>query len=102
MTSRIDLHEELVRILGSENVYFQPPESIKLKYPCIVYSKTSMPKVNADDSSYKINTGYKVIFVHREPDMDDIVKEILKLPRSRYSTCYASDNLYHDALEIYI
>lgn len=102
MTSRIDLHEELVRILGSNNVYFQPPESIKLKYPCIVYTKTSMPKVNADDGMYKINTGYKVVYVHKDPDEDDLVKELLQIPHSRYSTCFTSDNLYHDVLEIYI
>ena len=39
MDRRLQLHEELCSVLGSRNVYFQPPETIKLTYPCIIYSK---------------------------------------------------------------
>ena len=34
---RNDLQKLLVEVLGSKNVYFQPPESVKMKYPAIVY-----------------------------------------------------------------
>ena len=34
---RLILHDELITLLGSSNVYFQPPTSIKMNYPCIIY-----------------------------------------------------------------
>lgn len=36
--SRIDLQYLLENILGSRHVYFQPPETVKMNYPAIVYS----------------------------------------------------------------
>ena len=39
---RLELHEILCTILGSRNVYFQPPESIKMNYPAIVYGLDDM------------------------------------------------------------
>ena len=42
MKTRLELDEELVKILGSKNVYFQPPESLKLNYPAIVYSLSNI------------------------------------------------------------
>ena len=44
MKTRYELHEFLCEILGSRNVYFQPPESVKMKYPAIVYERTDFPK----------------------------------------------------------
>ena len=49
MASRLELHEEFCNILGSRSVYFQPPASIKLNYPCIVYSISSVNKQDAND-----------------------------------------------------
>ena len=41
MASRLNLQDKLEEVLGSKQVYFQPPESLKLKYPCIVYSRSN-------------------------------------------------------------
>lgn len=38
MASRLNLQTFLEEILESRNVYFQPPESVKMKYPAIVYA----------------------------------------------------------------
>ena len=35
-TKQEKLGKALIELLGSNNVYFQPPESIKIDYPCIV------------------------------------------------------------------
>lgn len=42
MANRLNLHEEFATLLGSNNVYFQPPESVKLNYPCIKYSRVGI------------------------------------------------------------
>ena len=39
MKTRYELHEFLCEILGSRNVYFQPPESVKMKDPDSEVSK---------------------------------------------------------------
>lgn len=39
MASRLDLQTFLEELLESKNVYFQPPESVKMKYPAIVYAE---------------------------------------------------------------
>lgn len=36
--SRIDFQHLLEEILGSPHVYFQPPATVKLEYPAIIYS----------------------------------------------------------------
>ena len=37
MSKRVDLGNKLKEILGSNNVYFQPPDNLKMVYPCIRY-----------------------------------------------------------------
>ena len=52
MKTRYELHEFLCEILGSRNVYFQPPESVKMKYPAIVYERTEIKNRFANDAVY--------------------------------------------------
>ena len=47
MASRLDLQTFLEEILESRNVYFQPPESVKMKYPAIVYALDDIENVYA-------------------------------------------------------
>ena len=35
--SRLELHALLVELLGSTNVYYEPPETLKMSYPAIRY-----------------------------------------------------------------
>ena len=37
--TRLELQSVLEQTLGSRNVYFQPPASVKMKYPAIVYER---------------------------------------------------------------
>lgn len=101
MATRLELHEELVKILGSRNVYFNPPETLKLNYPCIVYSLSSIRKEDADDSAYKINKAYSITLIHKDPD-NDIVDKILLLPMCKFDRPFVSDNLYHYVFTKYI
>ena len=52
MKNRLDLHKIFQDILGSKNVYFQPPESIKMKYPAIKYSLDDIDKLSGDNIAY--------------------------------------------------
>ena len=101
MASRLKLHEELCEVLGTKNCYFQPPESLKLKYPCIVYSMYRINTKFADNKVYNKVSQYTVTFIHKDPD-DTISDDIL----DRFSNCrmdrrFTSDNLYHDVFTLY-
>lgn len=100
MASRLKLQTELEIILGSRNVYFQPPESIRMIYPAIVYSRARIDNRHANDFVYKQNDAYEVIVIDRNPD-SEIVRKISKLPKCRFDRHYKADNLNHDVFTLY-
>ncbi len=52
MSRRLELHAKLVDFLGSGHVYFQPPESVRLTYPCIIYNLDDFDVKRADNELY--------------------------------------------------
>ena len=100
MSSRLDLHTILCEILGSRNVYFQPPSSVRMQYPAIVYSRKGIEKRSANDGVYRKLPSYEVILVDKNPD-SPFVEKILDLPYCSFDRHYESDNLNHDVFTIY-
>lgn len=100
MASRLELQAELEALLGSRNVYFQPPESLKLKYPAIVYSRSDIRPEYADDSVYTTTTSYDVTVIDPNPD-STIVAKIAQFKTARFNRHFTSDNLNHDIFKIY-
>ena len=100
MGSRLELQNLLESILGSRNVYYQPPESIKIKYPAIIYSRNNIDNNFADDIVYMQNHTYQIIVIDANPD-SEIINKISKLPMCRYDRHYTSDNLNHDVFTLY-
>lgn len=100
MASRLELHEVLCEILESRNVYFQPPESVKMQYPAIVYSRRSIDNIHANNSVYMQNNSYELTLIHRDPD-NDIVEKLAKLPTCKFDRHFVSDNLNHYTYTLY-
>lgn len=100
MSSRIELQDELENLLGSKNVYYQPPESVKMEYPAIVYRRSNINNNFADDLVYRQSHSYELIVIDKNPD-SEIVEEVSKLPSCRYDRHYTADNLNHDVFTIY-
>lgn len=99
--TRIDLDAELRDAIGNSNVYFQPPESIKLKYPCIVYELSDLDVFRADNLNYKKHDRYDVTFITKDPD-HPLIRELPDLfLHCRYNRYYAADNLNHYSYTIY-
>lgn len=98
MANRLDLHNALKSIIN--NVYYQPPASVKITYPCVIYSRKQINARNANDAKYKVDVAYKVTLVDKNPDSAYLMP-ILKLPKCSHSTHYTSDNLHHDEFTIY-
>lgn len=99
--TRLDLDEELRTALGSENVYYQPPESIKLKYPCIIYSRDLIDAKYADNKTYNTTNRYDVVIISKDPDFPLFDEFIHLFPMCRYDRSYTVDNLNHTAFSLY-
>ena len=100
MASRLDLHETLCEILGTRNCYFQPPASVQMKYPAIVYSRKTVEERSANNGSYIRLIGYEAVLIDKNPD-SEFVDKMLQLPYCRHDRHYTSDNLNHDVFTIY-
>lgn len=100
MNRRLELHTILVDILGSRYVYFQPPESIKLNYPCIVYARSSADSKYADNRLYLHKKKYTVTVIEKNPD-SAIPDKIAQLPLCKFDRHFASSNLNHDVYTLY-
>lgn len=95
------LQTEFEKIIGSRNVYFQPPTSVKMSYPCIRYSLNRIDKQNANNRFYWSTNEYEVTVIDSNP-LSTIAKDILMaFPSSSFDRQYVSDNLYHSVLTLY-
>lgn len=101
MNRRLLLEEELREILGSRNVYFQPSGTVKMKYPCIRYSRDRGLHIRADNKTYIYRQAYQLIYISNDPDNDIVDKLIEHFSEITYNRSYAADNLNHDVLTLY-
>lgn len=100
MASRLELQTKLEELLGNNNVYYQPPETLKMEYPCIRYSRSDIESKHADNMKYHNINLYEIIVISKKPDHEAIQK-ILDLPLSSFDRHYAKDNLNHDVINLY-
>lgn len=97
---RTDLQAILEEILGSSNVYFQPPESQVMQYPAIVYNRDRSFRHDADDKRYLLSKGYQVTYLDWDPD-SPVLDALEALPYCSFVRHYVSDGLNHDVFLIY-
>ena len=100
MNSRLGLQTMLEKLLGSRNVYFQPPESIKLKYPAIIYSLSDIRNMHASNTIHKKDMVYMLTYIYEDPDSENVEK-ISNLSFCDFDRFYTSDNLNHYIFTIY-
>ena len=100
MGTRIQLQSLLETLLGSRNVYFQPPPSVKMKYPCIVYSLSDIDTKFADNNPYSNSRRYQLTAIDPNPD-STIPDKLALLPMCIFDRSYTADNLNHYAFNIY-
>lgn len=100
MASRLNLQTMLEKLLGSRNVYYQPPASIKMNYPAIVYSRKDIDNLHADNSVYGQFNAYELTVVDEDPD-SEIVRKVSKLQTCRFDRHFEKDGLNHDVFTLH-
>lgn len=98
--TRLELSAILRSLLGTKNVYFQPPANARMEYPCIVYSAQAMTSWHADNEPYTLHDRYRIIYIDKDPD-SIVPRKIGRLPGARAAQPYTSDNLHHWPFEIW-
>lgn len=100
MESNPTLQSKFEELLGTRNVYEDPPESVKMKYTAIKYSKTGENVRFANNGRYIRRNRYEVIVIAHELD-DPVIEKLLVLPYCSWERHYVSNNLHHDVLTLY-
>lgn len=100
MARRLTLHQLLKELLGSDQVYFQSPSNVQMKYPCIVYSHDATDTIFADNSPYRRTARYTVTVISTDPD-SPIFEKVANLPMCTFDRSYPADNLNHSVYSLY-
>lgn len=99
---RLELSQKLREILGSDNVYYQPPESVQMHYPCIRYKRSMDNIVYANNKPYLTRNRYELMVISQDP-----TEPVAELIPKTFEYCsstrprYVADNLHHAVFTIY-
>ena len=95
---RLELHEKFKAL--TTNVYYQPPASVRMRYPAIRYELARIDTTSADNLSYLANRAYQVTVIDADPD--SAIADVLSTwPQCRFNRVYTAENLYHFVFIIY-
>ena len=95
-----DLQTFLMELLGSKNVYFQPPTGYLMSYPAIVFTRKTPSRRFAGDSVYFRLPCYEVTVIDPSPD-GLIAKKVEQIPYCAHDRNFKKDNLNHDTFTLY-
>lgn len=100
MANRLDLQTTFEEMLGSRNVYYNPPEDLKMEYPAIRYSIKDITSTYANDKKYSRINCYEVVVIGKKRNKT-LIHNILDMPYCSYDRPYKADNLWHDVFTLY-
>jgi hypothetical protein len=102
MGTRLELHAVLLDIMpeNQKNVYFQPPNGLVMKYPCITYERSTIQSEYADNSAYNLYKRYEATVIDKSPD-SELPDKVAMLPLCSHDRFFAVDNLNHDVFTLF-
>lgn len=99
--NRLALHEKLCTILGSRNVYHDPPSTIHMNYPCIVYKRNPASPRMADNIRYIVWYPWDVQIISKDPDFSLFDTFLDNFDYGTEGQPFVADNLHHSNFTIY-
>ena len=97
---RLQLHELLTSLAGDAKVYYQPPENLKMTYPCVRYQRDSENATFADNRPWRRLKRYQITVIAPKPD-NPLLAALEELPSCVFERHYTADNLNHDVYNIF-
>lgn len=101
MAKRLTLHEELCSLLGTRNVYYNPPESVKMHYEAIRYELSGKDIKRADNRLYSSTNRYDGVIISLDPDTTTPDKLLGHFEMCSFGRPYIADNLNHFPFTLY-
>ena len=95
-TNRLALDTRIRELFGFENVYFQPPNNVQMKYPAIVYERHGGDTTFANNKPYRFTISYDVTIIDKTPNNSLVEKFGKELEGAVYDRHFVVDNLHHD------
>ncbi len=95
MDRRPQLHQLLKSLFNATPyVYHNPPASVKMSYPCIVYKMSGIPDDHADNLRYFEHREWDVTVIDADPD-SKLREKVAQLKWCKFVRSFTSDNLNH-------
>lgn len=97
------LHSILTSIKGPKKVYYQPPSTERLVYPCLIYTLEKINTRYANGNRYLSVPLYTLLLIDYDPE-SIIQKEIMDLRGDchvKFNRYYTADNLNHWSYDLY-
>lgn len=101
MADRTELHEELCTLLGSRNVYFNAPETVKMSYDAIRYQLGGKDLKRANNRIYLNTNMYEGVVITRDPDTTIPDRVLSHFEMCSFGRPYVADNLNHYPFTLY-
>ena len=101
MLKRVDIQDKFKFLLGSNNVYYQPPANLKMKYPAIVYSLDGLDVKRFDNTRLINKNCFSVTHIYRN-ESENLVETMLKnFEYISFDNRSIVDGIYNDHYTIY-
>ena len=95
MDRRPKLHQLLKSLFNADpHVYHNPPPSVKMTYPCIVYKMSRFPDEHADNLRYFEHREWDLTVIDPDPD-SKLREKVAQLKWCRFNRSFVNDNLNH-------
>ncbi len=98
MAPRLDLHALLGTL--ADHVYFQPPATMQMQYPCVVYQQDYARTEFAGNKPYVYSKRYQITVIDRDPD-SLIPDKIAMLETALFDRHFTANNLHHSVFTLY-
>ena len=86
-----------------DTVYYDPPTSIQMEYPCFRFVMNNTDSRYADNVHYINHKRWAITYITRDvEEIDQVIKEVLdKFKYSTHETTYKAENLVHVVFNLY-
>lgn len=100
MENKRYLYDKLITICP--NVYFNPPETVKLNYPCFICNLSDIKGLRADDKRYLGYERYTLTYITRDYADETPYTVLNDFEYSAIERIYSADHLHHYVLTLFI
>ena len=98
-----ELRDQLYLVNNTKNVYYNPPSSIKMEFPCFRFELNNVDVKHADNKAYARKKRWAVTYISRNVEDIEIVSEQMFdiFQYCNFDTSFRADNLNHAVFNLY-